>query len=223
MNEAAASKTGGRGSVRAAGKRPHSQTSFTLVELVVVVLVIGLLAALIVPAMARARESQRRGRCLSNLRQIRLAFKQTAVDGSDWFPTNKNNSSNSAFAVLTNGNYLSIGKVYLCPDDLGKSAGSEARFDASNCSYSCVVGDSAGGAMNEGMGVDNPLIFDAGMGTNDTRVEALAKASAQWIASPHGQTVGGNIFYLGGRASFEKFFKCGTDGTNGVLKIPGPM
>jgi prepilin-type N-terminal cleavage/methylation domain-containing protein/prepilin-type processing-associated H-X9-DG protein len=59
---------------------------FTLIELLVVVAVIALLAALLFPALAEARERARETHCINNLRQIGLAFEGYARDWEETFP-----------------------------------------------------------------------------------------------------------------------------------------
>src|SRR5581483_5551891 len=62
------------------------ERAFTLIELLVVIAIIGLLAALLLPALNRAKEHSKAAACLSNLRQWGLATQMFAVENNDFLP-----------------------------------------------------------------------------------------------------------------------------------------
>ena len=115
----------------------HSRKSgFTLIELLVVIAIIAILAAILFPVFARARENARRSSCQSNEKQIALGFKQYLQDYDEKYPI-----ADATWPTAIN-TYTKSSQILVCPSASGagnidylynKNLGSvnESQIDAS--------------------------------------------------------------------------------------------
>ncbi len=117
-----------------------NRRGFTLIELLVVIAIIAILAAVLFPVFARAREAARRSACLSNLKQIGTALIMYTNTSNGYFPNSPviNNTwpkddPRQIFVALRP--YLKNRQVFRCPSDSGGSGYSPTIYDPLGTSY----------------------------------------------------------------------------------------
>ena len=98
-----------------------SLRGFTLIELLVVIAIIAILAAILFPAFARARENARRASCQSNMKQLGLGMLQYTQDYDERLPIGQASIVADNFRGRTWGGqvfpYVKSIQVYVCPSD----------------------------------------------------------------------------------------------------------
>jgi type II secretory pathway pseudopilin PulG len=113
--------------IEARSRSSRTARAFTVTELLVVIACVAILAALLLPGLARFRTRSSRLGCANYMKQIGLAFRSWSLDNNDRFPMQVSITNGGTMELVTNGmafphfqvmsNELSTPKILLCPED----------------------------------------------------------------------------------------------------------
>ena len=138
------------------GAMPKSlKPGFTLIELLVVIAIIAILAAILFPAFARARENARRASCMSNLKQIALGTKQYTQDYDEQFPPRRDpadlGGTWGGWANLVQP-YIKSAQVFQCPSESTPPGGMDSFTAAVDYFQNYSIGAKYHATLSETLG-----------------------------------------------------------------------
>ena len=200
--------------------------AFTLIELLVVIAIIAILAAILFPVFAQAREKARATACLSNLKQVGLALMMYTQDYDETNPPYNDGVTNfnDANVVATTPNFLGCltpytknKGIYFCPSvpDVGGAQGCNANNCTSFLGNATVIGVSLAIVPNPAEIVYTQELFNKrSFAFMRPRVVSATAGTYSWWHFPRGigslenyTTVhmeGGNVLFCDGHAKHRK-------------------
>ena len=183
---------------------------FTLIELLVVIAIIAMLAAMLLPALGKAKAIAKRSSCNCNLRQFGFAVVEYSVDNNTWLPFSQTNAKLWDYQLMPYLNYnqsLSVAlqtkelSIFHCPSGKWNEAWSSMfsiymrRGYSFNFNIACAYGRMAGKISNPGKTV---LMADSSYGAiyNDSEGWTFAGTTNGVFIDQYGYLPGLNYRHL---------------------------
>ncbi len=180
-------------------RKTRSPKGFTLIELLVVIAIIAILAAILFPVFARARENARRASCGSNLKQIALGMFQYTQDYDERYiqPQNDNNTM-----VLVLQPYIKSTQLFICPSANGEAT---TQLTALTRNVSWKVGNPAAVPSTQSRGSYGMNTALEGLSISEVQTSALVPMffDGTWYTEANSGAGGGGSTIQAGTRHFD--------------------
>jgi prepilin-type N-terminal cleavage/methylation domain-containing protein/prepilin-type processing-associated H-X9-DG protein len=112
---------------------------FTLIELLVVIAIIAILAGLLLPALARAKEAGKKISCLNNMRQLGLSCLMYVGDNDGSFPPRNSPSADAAWPHLLRDGYKDLRILVCTSDGMDPASQKGTKYEADSAPRSFII------------------------------------------------------------------------------------